>query len=66
MLMMEFAEYLPIVSYYFIFNKTSPFMLITPIACIFLLPEGSTARRPLCYLRDSHHRGKHLYTYIMS
>ena len=34
MLMIEFAEYLPIVSYYFIFNKTSPFMLKTPIACI--------------------------------
>ena len=32
--MIEFAEYLPIVSYYFIFNKTSPFMLETPIACI--------------------------------
>ena len=34
MLMIEFAEYLPTVSYYFIFNKTSPFMLETPIACI--------------------------------
>ena len=34
MLMIEFAEYLPVVSYYFIFNKTSPFMLKTPIACI--------------------------------
>ena len=34
MKMMEFAEYLPIVSYYFIFNKTSPFMLSTPMACI--------------------------------
>ena len=30
----EFAEYLPTVSYYFIFNKTSPFILETPIACI--------------------------------
>ena len=34
MIMIEFAEYLPVVSYYFIFNKTSPFMLETPIACI--------------------------------
>ena len=34
MSLIEFAEYLPIVSYYFIFNKTSPFMLSTPIACI--------------------------------
>ena len=34
MTLIEFAEYLPIVSYYFIFNKTSPFMLETPIACI--------------------------------
>ena len=34
MLMIEVAEYLPVVSYYFIFNKTSPFMLETPIACI--------------------------------
>ena len=34
MLMIEFAEYLPLVSYYVIFNKTSPFMLKTPIACI--------------------------------
>ena len=34
MLLIEFAEYLPIVSYHFIFNKTSPFMLSTPIACI--------------------------------
>ena len=34
MLLIEFAEYLPIVSYHFIFNKTSPFMFTTPIACI--------------------------------
>ena len=34
MIMIEVAEYLPVVSYYFIFNKTSPFMLETPIACI--------------------------------
>ena len=34
MLMTEFAEYLPTESYYFIFNKTSPFMLETRIACI--------------------------------
>ena len=34
MSLIEFAEYLPTVSYYFIFNKTSPFMFPTPIACI--------------------------------
>ena len=34
MLMIELAEYLPIVSYNVIFNKTSPFMFPTPIACI--------------------------------
>ena len=33
MKMIEFAEYLPIVSFNFLFNKTSPFMLETPIAC---------------------------------
>ena len=68
MLMIEFAECLPIVSYYFIFNRTSPFILSTPIACIkdpFLL-EGSAARRPLRHLRESHYKGEKLYTYIMS
>ena len=33
-ILIEFAEYPPILSYYFILNKTSPFMLSTPIACI--------------------------------
>ena len=48
MKMIEFAECLPTVSYYFIFNKTSPFMWETPISCI---------RVPF-YLRD-HRPGDH-------
>ena len=34
MRMMEFGEYLPTISYYQLFNKTSPFVLSTQIACI--------------------------------
>ena len=34
MLMMEFGEYLPTMTYYQLFNKTSPFVLPTQIACI--------------------------------
>ena len=34
MKMMEFGEYLPTVTYYRLFNKTSPFVLPTQIACI--------------------------------
>ena len=32
--LIEFGEYLPTVSYYQLFNKTSPFILPTEIACI--------------------------------
>ena len=45
MSLIEFAEYLPIVSYHFIFNKTSPFMLSTPIACI-KVPFGLGNQQP--------------------
>ena len=34
MKMMEFVEYLPTMTYYQLFNKTSPFVLRTQIACI--------------------------------
>ena len=34
MLLMEFGEYLPTITYYQLFNKTSPFVLPTQIACI--------------------------------
>ena len=34
MKMIEFGEYLPTITYYKLFNKTSPFVLPTQIACI--------------------------------
>ena len=34
MLYLEFGSYLPILSYYLVFNKTSPFLPSTTIACI--------------------------------
>ena len=37
MQMIEFVEYLPTITYYQLFNKTSPFVLPTQIACIKML-----------------------------
>ena len=34
MLLMKFGEYLPTITYYHLFNNTSPFVLPTQIACI--------------------------------
>ena len=34
MIYLEFGEYLPILSYYLVFNKSSPFLLSSQIACI--------------------------------
>ena len=34
MLLMDLGEYLPVLSYYVMFNKTSPFLLPSQIACI--------------------------------
>ena len=34
MIYLEFGEYLPILSYYVVFNKSSPFLLLSQIACI--------------------------------
>ena len=34
MIYLEFGEYLPILSYYLVFNKSSPFLSLSQIACI--------------------------------
>ena len=34
MSLLQAGEYLPVFSYYFTFNKTTPLFLVTPIACI--------------------------------